>query len=63
LLGPFRGQPARDVDALVQAMAGLSRLFIDQRGWMSEIEINPLIVRATGHGVRAVDVRMIERNP
>src|SRR5262249_45248606 len=57
LLGAFRGQPARDVDALVQAMTGLSRLFIDQRGWICEIEINPLMVLAAGQGVRAVDVR------
>jgi acetyltransferase len=63
LLGPFHGQPARDVDALVQAMTGLSRLFIDQRGWMSEIEINPLTVLAAGYGVRAVDVRMVGRKP
>jgi succinyl-CoA synthetase beta subunit len=42
-------------------MTGLSRLFIDQRGWMSEIEINPLMVLAAGFGVRAVDVRMTER--
>jgi acyl-CoA synthetase (NDP forming) len=63
LFGAFRGRPARDVDALVQAMTGLSRLFIDQRGWMSEIEINPLMVLAAGHGVRAVDVRMMERKP
>jgi len=61
LLGAFRGQPARDVEALVTAMTGLSRLFIDQRGWMSEIEINPLMVLAAGLGVRAVDVRMTER--
>ena len=63
LLGAFRGQPARDVEALVTAMTGLSRLFIDQRGLMSEIEINPLMVLAAGHGVRAVDVRMLEREP
>jgi acyl-CoA synthetase (NDP forming) len=63
LLGAFRGQPMRDVDALVQAMTGLSRPFIDQRGRMAEIEINPLMVLAAGHGVRAVDVRMMERKP
>jgi succinyl-CoA synthetase beta subunit len=63
LLGPFRGRPARDVDALVQTMIGLSCLFIDQRGWISEIEINPLTVLAAGYGVRAVDVRMVERKP
>ena len=44
-----------------EAMIDLSRLFIDQRGWMSDIEVNPLMVLAAGHGVRALDVRTIER--
>jgi len=44
-------------------LTGLSRLFIDQRGWMSELEINPPMVRAAGHGVGAVDGRLTERKP
>jgi acetate---CoA ligase (ADP-forming) len=62
LLDEFRGQPARDVAAVVRVMTELSRLFLEHRGWLSEIEINPLIALATGQGVRAVDVRMVERN-
>jgi acetyltransferase len=61
LLAPFRGKPARDVDAVVAAMTGLSRLFLAQRQWLSDIEINPLIVLAQGQGVRAVDVRVVRR--
>jgi acyl-CoA synthetase (NDP forming) len=61
LLAPFRGRPARDTDAVVRAMTGLSRLFIDHRAWFSDLEINPLIVLATGDGVRAVDVRPVRR--
>lgn len=57
----FRGQAPRDVDALARAVAGLSRFFIDHRAWLSEIEINPLIVGAEGTGVRAVDVRAVRR--
>lgn len=63
LFGPFRGRAARDLDAAVRAMTGLSRLFIDHRAWLSDLEINPLIVRADGEGVRAVDVRLIRRKP
>ena len=44
---------------VVQAMIGLSRLFIDHRAWLSDLEINPLIVLAKGQGVRAVDVRTV----
>jgi acyl-CoA synthetase (NDP forming) len=61
LLAPFRGRPARDTDALVRAMVGLSRLFSDHRAWLSDLEINPLIVLAAGEGVRAVDVRPVRR--
>jgi succinyl-CoA synthetase beta subunit len=61
LLGAFRGRKLRDVDALVQAMVGLSRVFCDYRPWLSDIEINPLIVGAKGEGVRAVDVRLVRR--
>jgi acetyltransferase len=58
LLAGFRGQPAADVDALVGAICGLSDFFLDHRHLLVDIEINPLIVRGKGAGVRAVDVRM-----
>jgi acyl-CoA synthetase (NDP forming) len=61
LLGAFRGRPERDGAALTQAMIGLSRLFMAYRPWWSDIEVNPLIVRAKGDGVRAVDVRIVPR--
>jgi len=43
-------------------MTGLSQLFADHRPWLSDLEINPLIVLAEGLGVRAVDVRLVRRN-
>jgi acetate---CoA ligase (ADP-forming) len=63
LLGAFRGKPARDVDAVVRAMTRLSRLFAEHRPWLTDLEINPLIVLADGQGARAVDVRLVRRNP
>ena len=63
LFGPFRGRPARDIDALVRAMIGLSRLFADHRNLLSDLEINPLIVLAANEGVRAVDVRLVDTKP
>jgi acyl-CoA synthetase (NDP forming) len=62
LLDAFRGQPARDVAALAKAMAGLSRLFLDYRPWLADLEINPLMVLGEGAGVRAVDVRAVKRD-
>ncbi len=61
LLGPFRGKPPRDVAAIARAVAGLSRLFLDHREWLSDLEVNPLIALAEGEGVRAVDVRAVPR--
>jgi len=61
LLGAFRGRSSRDTPALTRAMIGLSRLFTAHRPWISEIEVNPLIVRARDEGACAVDVRIIPR--
>ena len=61
LLGEFRGRPARDLDAVVRAMTGLSRLFLDHRPWLSDLEINPLLVLGRNEGLRAVDVRVVRR--
>ncbi len=61
LLGAFRGSAPRDVEALVVAIVGLSDLYLDHRDYLSDIEINPLIVLADGDGVRAVDVRPVRR--
>jgi acetate---CoA ligase (ADP-forming) len=60
LLGQFRGRPARDTDALVSAITALSQLYLEHRLWITEIEINPLIVLEQGRGVRAVDVRVVK---
>jgi acetyltransferase len=62
LLEEFRGRSARDCEALVKAMAGLSRFFLDHRTWLSDLEINPLMVLGQGAGVRAVDIRAIRRS-
>ena len=61
-LDGFRGQAPRDVDALVRAITAVSDFYLENRSWLSEIEINPLIVLAEGKGVRAVDVRPIRRD-
>lgn len=61
LLGAFRGRPARDTDALVRAICGLSTIFLDHRAQLSDLEVNPLIVLESGKGVRAVDVRPVRK--
>jgi acyl-CoA synthetase (NDP forming) len=61
ILQGVRGQPPRDIDALVRAIVGLSDIFAAHREQLSDMEINPLMVRAQGFGVAAVDVRMIRK--
>ncbi len=61
ILQGVRGQPPRDVDALVRAMVGLSDVFAAHRNHLSDLEINPLMVRPQRGGVAAVDVRPVRR--
>jgi len=57
LLAGFRGKPPADIEALLDAICGLSDFYLDHRHLVSDIEINPIIVMPKG--VRAVDVRMV----
>jgi acetate---CoA ligase (ADP-forming) len=52
-LAGYRGRPKGDLDGLARVIVTLSRL-ADDPG-IAEAEINPLIVRAAGDGVVAVD--------
>ena len=63
LLKGFRGGPAADIDALVKAVVGLSKFYLDHRTWLADLEINPLMVLPKGKGVRAVDIRPVPRGP
>lgn len=57
-----RGGAPRDVDALVAAAIAFGDFYLARRTWIEDLEVNPLVVLAAGEGVRAVDVRAIERN-
>ena len=59
LLAGYRGRPAADRSALEASALALARFYLDHRARISEIEINPLMVRA--EGAVAVDVRVAWR--
>jgi acyl-CoA synthetase (NDP forming) len=61
-LGAFRGRKPRDRAALAKAISGLSSFYLDNRDWLEEIEINPLMVLEDGAGVRAVDIRPVKKS-
>lgn len=59
LLDGFRGAPPRDRTAFIETVCTLGDLFLQNRSWLREIEINPITILARGDGIRAVDVRII----
>jgi succinyl-CoA synthetase beta subunit len=42
-------------------MVGLSDIFAAYRNHLSDMEINPIMVRTQGGGVAAVDVRLVRK--
>jgi acyl-CoA synthetase (NDP forming) len=61
LLEGYRGRPKADREALTKAAVALGRFFLDHRAKLADIEINPLVARAEGGGVVALDIRVIWR--
>jgi acetyltransferase len=59
LLDGYRGAPPADADALYDAIEAVGKFYLDHRGRIADLEINPLIVRPNGQGVCAVDIRTI----
>jgi len=54
-----RGRPAADIDALAEGLSRLSRFAAAQRGQLTSIDINPLLVRPRGAGVVALDALIL----
>ena len=52
LLGGFRGRPQADIQAIIDSILSLERL--SKTAEITEIEINPLFVRAEGAKPRAI---------
>jgi hypothetical protein len=48
ILGGVRGNPAADVDALCEAIVGVSRLAVRLGDQLAGLDINPLIVQTKG---------------
>ncbi|MCI4366723.1 MAG: acetate--CoA ligase family protein [Thermoplasmata archaeon] len=58
LLEGVRGEPPSDLTALYEAIERISQLAVEVPD-VVELDVNPLIVRPAGHGVRAVDARVV----
>jgi len=55
LLKGYRGGRSADISALLDALQRISDFSLEKRDSLIELEINPLLVRAEGKGVCAVD--------
>jgi acyl-CoA synthetase (NDP forming) len=55
LLGA-RGRPRGDIGALAELLVNLSRFAVVHAGQIKALDLNPIIVRAEGEGVVAVDI-------
>ncbi|MBC7781409.1 MAG: acetate--CoA ligase family protein [Proteobacteria bacterium] len=55
LLDGVRGRPLADVEAVVDTLLALSALAIDLKDHLAELDVNPLLVRERGRGVKALD--------
>ncbi len=60
LLGPFRGQPARDVEAIADVVVKLGAL-MRSTPEIVEVDINPLVVYGEGDGALALDALFVVR--
>ena len=61
VLAGTRGQPPADLDAIADAVTGLSRLACDLGDALEALDINPLI--CTPSGAMAADVLLVPRGP
>ena len=59
LLGPLRGSPAADSEALAQFLVAVGALFSTAAGEVEELEFNPVIVHPAGQGLSLVDVLVV----
>src|SRR2546430_10159006 len=62
LLKGVRGEPARDLDALQDALLRLAQL-VSHPHQIQEIDLNPVMVLPEGNGYRAVDSRIVLAPP
>jgi acetate---CoA ligase (ADP-forming) len=60
VLGPYRGSPPADIDALIDLMVRLSQFAADHADEIAEIDLNPVIVHAAGQGVSLVDALIVK---
>ena len=54
----FRGRPKADMDTVVEVLRKVSKMAIDLREQILELDLNPIIVGQKGTGAKVVDARI-----
>ncbi len=62
LLRGYRGKERGDVEGLIDVILKVSRLAMDLREEVMELDINPLIILGEGRGVKAVDALIVKKD-
>jgi len=62
ILGPYRGMPPADTEALADLMVKLSQFALDHADDIAEIDLNPVIVHDKGEGVTVIDALIVKRS-
>ena len=61
LLNGYRGKPQADLEAALDAIMGIAAFAMNNAGRITELDINPLLVCGTGHGVWIADALMVTK--
>jgi len=61
ILSGFRGQPAADINLVVELVLRFSQLCVDLRDEIEAIDINPLLLFENGKGAKVVDCLITRR--
>ena len=59
ILSGYRGKRKADIDALARMLVNLSRIAVDLKDRISELDMNPLFVLDEGKGVIAADIKIV----
>jgi acetyltransferase len=63
ILAGARGRKRADIDAIADVLVRVSRMANQLEGYISELDINPLLVLPEGEGVRVADALVIQKGP
>jgi len=57
-----RGKPGVDIEAIIDLLLKVSRLAMDWRESISELDLNPVVVFENGRGVKVLDALCVKRS-